>query len=434
MYEHTGNVAKPRAWLRPLSWVARALSELRPDVRRGALPKGTGALRGDHASPSAAALQFIEHLSPAREFRLIEELLGTLGQQISNNAFYRRLLVEIDTITGSQGSVLYRTAGKDRVRKTLAASLEQPDRSLDELLELACPLETLAADPGRQTRTGWIDVGEPGSAHDENGTEHCRLLLQMPGDCHIGRREIELLQQIATSINGIMRNLRRAKLDQQFMHDRERALIARELHDSLAQSLSFLKIQLARIETGFHKAADLEQGLAGQLRAPLQELRRGVDLSYRQLRELINTFRLTLNGKGLAEALQGSLEEFENLCDMAFTLDNRLSGVELSIEEQTHILLVVREALSNAVRHSRGTRVEASLWEDADGTVCIRVCDDGIGIMDTLTDSSHHGLQIMRQRMQELHGELNTGKGPLDGTCIEARFRPCNREQTGEPA
>ena len=429
MYEQTGNVVKPRAWLRVLmSRMARAFSEQRPAARRAAPTGSAGTLHGDHATPPAAALQFIEHLSPAREFRLIEELLGTFGQQVSNNAFYRRLLVEIDTITGSQGSVLYRTAGKDRVRKTLAASLEQPDRSLDELLELACPLETLAAEPGRQARTGWIDVGEPGREHDGNGAEHCRLLLQMPSDCRIGHREIELLQQIAASINGIMQNLRRAKLDQQFIHDRERALIARELHDSLAQSLSFLKIQLARIETGFRKATDLGQGLAEQLRAPLQELRRGVDLSYRQLRELINTFRLTLNGKGLAEALQGSLEEFENLSDMAFTLDNRLSGVELSIEEQTHILLVVREALSNAVRHSRGTRVEAGLWKEPDGTVCIQVSDDGIGIADTLTDSSHHGLQIMRQRMQELHGELSTGKDTLGGTCIEARFRPCNRE------
>ncbi len=229
---------------------------------------------------------------------------------------------------------------------------------------------------------------------------------------------------MTVSLCGIMRNLRRARLDQQFIHSRERALIARELHDSLAQSLSFLKIQLTRLEVACRKVLTRDDNLAKQLQSPMDDLRKGVDLSYRQLRELINSFRLTMDGQGLTQALEQSVKEFKNLSDMAFALDNRLAGIELSVEEETHILLVAREALSNAVRHSQGTRTEVSLWAETAGTIHMIIEDNGIGVSNAEANTNSHGLQIMQQRMQDLRGQLSIGQNSSGGTRIYATFQP----------
>ncbi|WP_438887220.1 histidine kinase, partial [Bacillus cereus group sp. Bce037] len=71
----------------------------------------------------------------------------------------------------------------------------------------------------------------------------------------------------------------------------ERTIIARELHDSLAQSLSYLKMQVARLERMQQKEATKEAQSA-----VFDELRNGLNSAYRQLRELLTTFRLKLEG------------------------------------------------------------------------------------------------------------------------------------------
>ena len=85
----------------------------------------------------------------------------------------------------------------------------------------------------------------------------------------------------------------------------ERSVIARELHDSLAQSLSYLKIQVTRLYLLRENNA-----AAGQLDEVMSELKEGLDAAYRQLRELLTTFRLQMDGRGLAVALSETVSEF----------------------------------------------------------------------------------------------------------------------------
>ncbi|HFX0846850.1 TPA: two-component system response regulator NarL [Pseudomonas aeruginosa] len=78
----------------------------------------------------------------------------------------------------------------------------------------------------------------------------------------------------------------------------ERGTIARELHDSLAQSLSYLKIQVSRLGTLLKREAPAEK-----IEDTLDELREGLNGAYRQLRELLTTFRLSLDEPSLEAAL-----------------------------------------------------------------------------------------------------------------------------------
>ena len=202
----------------------------------------------------------------------------------------------------------------------------------------------------------------------------------------------------------------------------ERALIARELHDSLAQSLSYLKIQVSRLQSLLKLDAPQETIDLTAVSGIAEELRTNLNISYKQLRELITTFRLTLNSNNLAQALEDSVEEFENRSSITFYLDNRLALSDLVVDEEIHVLQIVREALSNVVRHSQASCTEIKLAKISPETICITIDDDGIGMNDLLTNKRHHGMIIMQQRAHDLGGNFRVLSSSLGGTQIKVTF------------
>ena len=87
----------------------------------------------------------------------------------------------------------------------------------------------------------------------------------------------------------------------------------------------------------------------------LQELCGGLSQLQRQVRELITSARLTMDGRSLRQALADSVAEFSRRCIIVFELDNRLADDALGPETELQILQIIREALANAVRHSHAT-------------------------------------------------------------------------------
>lgn len=203
----------------------------------------------------------------------------------------------------------------------------------------------------------------------------------------------------------------------------ERSAIARELHDSLAQSLSYTKIQLARL-SALLSAANAQTDVA-QAREVVQELRDGVSAAYRQLRELLTTFRLQLSGRGLTQALAEAVADLRARLPLQVMLRDELLGVELSGNQQIHVLQIVREALANVEHHAQAQR--AWLWlapvEVAGARLLeVRIEDDGVGI-DSLESPRHHfGLAIMRDRAQLLGGELQIERRAEGGTRVRLRL------------
>jgi two-component system nitrate/nitrite sensor histidine kinase NarX len=181
----------------------------------------------------------------------------------------------------------------------------------------------------------------------------------------------------------------------------ERAAIARELHDSLAQSLSYTKIQIARLSANIEREGHSPQSLA-----VLMELREGVNSAYRELRELLTTFRLGLGEEGFAGALRDTVAEFERRSGVRTTLVNDLLKVELSANEQVHVLQVVREALTNIEHHAHARHAWVSLNRGEGQVIAVTIEDDGIGIKSDQSPRGHFGLSIMRDRAHSVGGEL----------------------------
>ena len=142
----------------------------------------------------------------------------------------------------------------------------------------------------------------------------------------------DLIQSVADQISIALSLDNRGKIDKRVGLLNERTIIARELHDSLAQSLSYLKIQVMRLQKGHEKGINEEkfQELIG-------ELRDGLGGAYRQLRELLSTFRLQIDGSGLKGAMNTAFNQLSERSDMNIELNYQIDSVMLNPSEEIHI-------------------------------------------------------------------------------------------------
>jgi len=197
----------------------------------------------------------------------------------------------------------------------------------------------------------------------------------------------------------------------------ERTVIARELHDSLAQSLSYLKIQVTRLQ----KCHDKEKF---ELQPPIiEELREGLSSAYRHLRELLTTFRLKIDQGGIASALQQTLEQLTERSPMKVSLDNQLNNIPLAPMEEIHLMQITREASQNAVNHSKGEQLKIKLVQQMNKNIELTIEDDGIGLPDQPEKLNHYGLAIMEERSKHIAGKLRI-ESSNKGTKVSLVFTP----------
>lgn len=199
----------------------------------------------------------------------------------------------------------------------------------------------------------------------------------------------------------------------------ERNIIARELHDSLAQSLSYLKFQVACIEKGIEK-----EPVSERVTTPVYELKEGVVSAYRQLRELLTTFRLQIDSGGLQAALSDTVQTLAKHSAMQIQLHYDCRHVPFEPNEEIHLLQITKEAVQNAVKHSQGSHITISLTENEEKNVVLLVQDDGIGFTQTERVLNHYGTEIMQERCHSLKGTLAINTLPDGGTEVSLVFTP----------
>ena len=200
----------------------------------------------------------------------------------------------------------------------------------------------------------------------------------------------------------------------------ERTVMARELHDSLAQSLSYLKIQVTRLQ----KSHDMQKH---ELQQPIiNELSEGLSSAYRHLRELLTTFRLKVDESGLKGAMQKSVEQLKARTEMHIDFKYQLENVPLKPTEEIHLLQIMREASQNAINHSKGTQLDIHITQETDKSIYVLVEDNGVGLSENPEKLNHYGLAIIQERSRNLEGIVNvtSTKEGFKGTKVELRFKP----------
>ena len=229
---------------------------------------------------------------------------------------------------------------------------------------------------------------------------------------------LQAISDICPTLAVILANLALARVQRRHDLYDERAAISRELHDSLAQSLTYLKIQATRLQAALTEAENTQK--ANEV---LDELKKNLNSAYRQLRELMTTFRLTMHGKSFKMAVRDSIDEFNKYNNIAFDLNDNCPPDLLSVDEEMQILQIIRESLYNIVRHSQARHASVSLLYN-EPQLDIQIQDDGVGFDLEAEHQRHHGLIIMQERAFSLNGQLKLSGAPGQGTLIRITFEP----------
>ena len=209
--------------------------------------------------------------------------------------------------------------------------------------------------------------------------------------------------------------------EQQLTLAEERTVIARELHDSLAQSLSYLKMQVTRLR---RLNIDGEQKPIHD--DILDELSTGLTSAYRQLRELLATFRLKLDTPDLATALRKTIDEFSERLGKPVAFEYNLPPQTLSPNEEIHTLQIIREGLANAVKHADATDIAVKVVFDSP-QVRASIQDNGRGLPGGDQPVNHYGLIIMQDRARTLGGKVNVRNRDEGGVEVALTFVPKSR-------
>jgi two-component system nitrate/nitrite sensor histidine kinase NarX len=229
------------------------------------------------------------------------------------------------------------------------------------------------------------------------------------------QRQIVLLQTIAGEAALLIENARlMTQVEFQAVID-ERTRLAREIHDGLAQTLAFLKIQATEMQSY------LEQGKLDRLTEVLKASSRTLNDAYIDARQAIDNLR-RVPQSDLRSLLADLVVNFELSSGLKIDISEQVLEMEFSPRIQVQLVRIVQEALSNIRKHANAENVSITAWKH-DGEVVIEVRDDGIGFSpETVSTVYRYGLRGMQERAEKIGAEFQIVSRSGDGTIVRLKL------------
>jgi two-component system nitrate/nitrite sensor histidine kinase NarX len=209
-----------------------------------------------------------------------------------------------------------------------------------------------------------------------------------------------------------MENLRLNALEREAAVSEERHHLSRELHDSIAQSLAFLKIQVQLMRDAVASRDE------PQMQTVLEEIDVGVRECYGDVRELLVNFRTRTNDEHIETALATTLRKFELQSGLSTDFDISGRAAPLSADVKIQVLHIVQEALSNVRKHAQASRVWLTVQQQPSWSFEVR--DNGVGFAAGVgqRDETHIGLHIMSERAQRIGAAMEIISTPGQGCSV----------------
>jgi two-component system nitrate/nitrite sensor histidine kinase NarX len=239
-----------------------------------------------------------------------------------------------------------------------------------------------------------------------------------------------LFRSIGEHLGMALENARLKRENLRIVLTSERQMMAAEIHDSLAQTLAYMKMRMAMLTDAIgDQSLERSAKYAG-------DVSQALDDAYGHLRELLVQFRSRMDPMGLEHALQGLACGFQERTGISLRYENRLTDLRLEPEKESQVFHILQEALANVARHSGAT--EASMVLEAAGDYYnATVEDNGKGGQGFFAIANrvggfqehpglrdHFGLAIMRERAQKIGGHLEVANLPRGGFRVRLSFPP----------
>jgi len=197
----------------------------------------------------------------------------------------------------------------------------------------------------------------------------------------------------------------------------ERHIIGNELHDSLAQSLIGMRLQLKVL------GESLENEDYGAARYEVKALLRAMKQASADLRSLLTEYRLKIDEGGLAQTVATLVERFRRETGIAVFFQNECRALALTAAQEIQVYYIIQEALANIRKHASARNVRILLNNEED-LYTVLIEDDGLGMAgpEEPMPVEHAGLAIMRERTARLPGQIVIESEPGEGTRIVLIF------------
>jgi len=193
----------------------------------------------------------------------------------------------------------------------------------------------------------------------------------------------------------------------------ERQSIANEIHDSLAQTLNYARMNTTLLSDAVRNNNEI---MATKYARNIDE---ALEISQKAVRALITDFRSEMDPAGLLQALQTLAEQFRQQHDIVLDCTIRVADLDLPLEHEIQAYHIVREALSNIAKHSNASHARL-IVDHLCGYYVFTVEDNGAGTFSPV--EGHYGVIIMRERAQRIGGEIKVESSNGFGTCVQLFF------------
>ena len=236
----------------------------------------------------------------------------------------------------------------------------------------------------------------------------------------ISGEEMGLLKSLADQLVLVVENHRLRQQAQRLAVIEERNRLARELHDSVTQSLYSLTL--------FAGVAQrlVQTGRTQEVTVYVAEMSEAAQQALKEMRLLVHKLRPPiLEQVGLVRALQNRLNAVEVRAGIKTHLDVA-DDLDLPPELEEVVYQIAQESLNNALKHARATEVSVEIGQEPEGMVCLRVQDNGQGFdWKTAVSAGGLGLTSMRERVEAVGGTItydsNAGQGTTIAVCLKMK-------------
>ncbi|MBU6223552.1 MAG: type IV pili methyl-accepting chemotaxis transducer N-terminal domain-containing protein [Burkholderiales bacterium] len=239
-------------------------------------------------------------------------------------------------------------------------------------------------------------------------------------DVRLTHEELELVDTFSSHLASSVEGFRALAMDRESAIAGERTMLARELHDSIAQSLAFLKIQVGLIRSSIAKND------VYKTKHFLNELDQGLKESIADVRELLLHFRTRTQTDDIETAIQETLQKFQHQSGIVVVKKITGDSLPLAQDVQVHVLHVLQESLSNIRKHAQAKNVVFEIHKGDIWRFIVR--DDGVGFDDMNARTQLQvGLNIMRERAAKISAEVEIKSQSGLGTVVTL-FVPRNQK------
>lgn len=367
---------------------------------------------------------------------LFVQLAAGLAEGRDLPGLLQRLLESVIALTGARaGAVRLLSPEGDRLRLLSEVGLPSTVHRCEASVDSRCGTCGAATAAGHAVSSTDLGVCAERAGVVFFGQE-CRRLLAVPlqhrgrvlgvynlflaDDREPGPEVVSVLRSAGELLGLVLDNARLEAESVRTTQLQERQMMAAEIHDAIAQTLTFVKMRLPLLEDAV-AARDEDRALRY-----LGDVRGAVGEAHGSLREIITHFRTCIDPGGLSRALHTLAARFRerNAIELRFTC--RGLPASLSGEVQAEVFHIVQEALANVERHSLARHA----WLEVIGCGCgldVTVDDDGVGpaaANEVRGDGTHHGIAIMQDRAARLGGDFGLEPRPGGGTRVRLSWQP----------